>query len=556
MRNYLKKMKYLMFAILAISGILIFNSMEFGEFATLAMAVPVFAWMAEGGKFKELSAEAITKLTDVELAEYSTARNKHMFSLIENSIKEVKDGTISKDEYDEKQKLFLKQIKNEFTDMDRESLKEDLAVLKSSLIKTQLELKTVKQTAAKKEGNSFKSFLTNFFSKDSIKSFLNKPTGHTDTYEEKTVSITSDYLTGTALITEDSGRRIVPVERPLNMRDIMAVEQTDLPYVAYSKITGWVNSIDMLTENAALSESSFDVKEESVLAKRLGTFIDISKNMLKSVTWVISRIMNILPKKMRWIEDFEILFGDASGEHLDGLMKNARTFAAADVAFSAGAIASIATWNSGVGTVVTFAAAHNLYNGYNITFASSTNYNATYTFIVKSATQILLPTGTYAAETATSWTANANHGFKDAIVDANEYDALKTALSDANTQWYRASGIVINPMDATKIELLKSTTAAYLGVIQRRNGILYINNIPCVETDAMPLGEFLIGDFDSAVSLVDYQSLEIYLADDVTYIKANKVAVIVEEQIMLPIYNSLMFLKGKYATVIANIDKP
>lgn len=506
-------------------------------------------------EFKEKTAEELANMTAEEQAIYTAKRTSHLIEEVKKSVDALRDGSLSKEDYELKEKQLRKSIAEDFDGKAREELKDELAKQKQDLIKTQLELKEIKSAAPAKP-STLTSFLKNFFSLDGVKSYVNKPNGKSERYGEKTVSIGSDYLGGTVLITQDTGRRIVPVERPINMRDIMMVEKTDLPYLVFAKITGWVNAIDMLAENTTLPESSFDVTEATVNVKRLGTFIDISKNMLKSVTWVISRINSILPKKMRWIEDFQILFGDGAGNNLDGLMPNARTFDAADISFAATSVASVASYNGGAGSLVTFAAAHNLFNGYNITIANSTNYNATHVFVVKSATQILLPNTAYNAEATAAWTAIANHAFKDEIVDANEYDALHTTLSDAKTQWYTATGIVANPMDATKMELLKSTTARYLGVIERRNGILFVNNVPVVETDAMPVGEFLVGDFDSAVSLVDYQSLEIYLADDVSYIKDNQVAVIVEEQVLLPIFNSLMFVRGNYATIIANINKP
>lgn len=505
--------------------------------------------------FVEKTAEELAKMTAEEQAEYTAKRTSHLIEEVKKSVEALKEGSLSKDDYEEKEKELRKEIAKDFDGKAKEELKEELAKMKQDLVKTQLELKDVR-ISEKKKPSTLKNFLKSFFGLDSVKKYIDQPRGKSERYSEKTVSIENDYLSGTVLITDDTGRRITPVERPLNMRDIMQIEQTDLPYLVYAKITGWVNAIDMLTENQTLPESSFDVEEATVNVKRLGTFIDISKNMLKSVTWVISRINSILPKKMRWVEDFQILFGDGAGNNLDGLMPNARTFDAADISYVATDIASIATWDSGNATLVTFAAAHGLFNGYTITFASTTNYNATYTFVVKSSTQILLPNAAYNAEATAAWTATANHAFKDAIIDANQYDALHTTLSDARTQWYTATGIVANPMDATKIELLKSTTAHYLGVIERRNGILFINNVPVVETDAMPVGDFLVGDFDTAVSLVDYQSLEIFLADDVSYIKDNQVAVIVEEQVLMPIFNSLMFVKGNYDTIIANIDKP
>ena len=509
--------------------------------------------------FKTKTADEILALTDVELVAYKEAESKHNAKVIadefEKKFTELKNGTISKDEFKEHEKSLLETIKKTFDDNSKESLKDELAELKKSLLATQLELKNGVGSKPKAKG-SLKSFLTSFFESDATKTYSENPNGKSKRYSEKTVSIASDYLGTTHLITGDSGRRIVQPERPINMRDIMSVEQSDMPYIAFAEITGFVNAIDMLTENQTLPESSFDVKETTVMAKRLGTFIDISKNMLKSVTWVISRIMNILPAKMRWIEDFQILWGDGAGDNLDGLMKNARTFDGADVSFIAGDIASVASYNGGTDSIVTFTAAHNLYNGYSITFALSTNYNANYKFVVKSATQILVLGATYVAEATAAWTATAIHSFKDAVSSANYYDALKVALSDMRTQWYMATGIVMNPLTATNIEMLKSTTAEYLGVIERRNGTLYINNVPVVETDAMTIGKALIGDFNLATSLVDYQELEIYMADDVSYIKKNQVAIIVEEQVMLPIFNSLMFINCDLDAIVAVIDKP
>jgi len=512
--------------------------------ASLAVVAPVVAI-----EFKEKSEDEINALTDEQKAKYAADKISFMVANVQKSFEELQKGSMTKEDYKKEKAEMLKVIKDSFNDHDREALKEEIVKLKDAFI--ELELK-YKHKSVKEEPKTFKTFLKNFFETENAKKFLKSPSGHTAEYVEKTVSIASDY-TGDILLTADSGKVITPVERDLNMRDIINVEQSDLPYVVYSEIYGWVNSINMLAENATLLESSFDVKEITSQAVRLGTFVDISKNMLKSVTYIISHVFSFLPKKMRWEEDFQILFGDGSGNNLAGIWKNSRTVDFANITFAATSISSIATWQSGTQTLVTFAAAHNLTNGYKITFANTTNYNATYNFTIVSATQILLVEGAYNAEATAAWTALAAHGLKDKIANANYYDAVTAVIADLKSKYYKATAVVINSIDYNIIKSIKSQTGLYLDVTDGKQSI---SGLPVVVTDAVNVGNFIVGDFDMAIALVDYEQLKIFMADDVSYLKQNKVAVIVEEQIILPIYNSLMFVKGNFDTIVAAIDEP
>ena len=504
-------------------------------------------------EFKEKTAEQIEQMTAEEKTNYNAKKVANMVLNIQKSVTDLKNGSISKKEYKTLKADLKTEIKKEFEGKELSDLKNSLTELTEKHIDLELNVKNTNVEKTQKGG--FKTFLTNFLQKDDIVAYRNKPNGRTDEVSTKTVSLENDY-TGAINLTQQSGIVTSAPERPLNMRDIMSVEQTDMTFVEYQEITDFVTSIDMESENSDINESSFKFIERNAGVKRLGTFITLSKRMLKSTSYIVTRVMNILPLKMRFVEDFQILFGDGVGNNVLGLTKIARNYNVADVTFSAASIASISSYNSGTETIVTFASAHNLRNKYKIAFAATTNYNATYSFVVISATQILLKNATYSAQIPAAWTATATHVFKDNIVDANMFDALITAISDMKIDFYQATGVVMNPADVTLLKQIKSTTGQYLPVVETKRSTTFIDGLPIVENDGIGVGDFLLGDFKTAVSLVDYESLKLYFATDVAHMKANQVALIVDEELIMPVYNSMMFTYGNFKTVIDAIDKP
>jgi len=485
---------------------------------------------------------------------------REVLQKIENKINDAIKGLVRESD--------LQNLKKELTEMQVVSTKSEVDKisdkfneLKEILEKQGLEIEGLTQRKYEVPESIEKIADDDILASEAYKEFCEDPRGTSRQLEfsskaihNKVVSIENNY-TGSVLITQDSGRRVVNPDRPLNMRDIMTIERSGKTNFVYPKVTNFVWSVSMESENSELDESSFEVEETPVGAKRLGSIVDISKNMINNAPYVRSVIINRLAKRLRYREDVQILWGDGQGNNLDGLMKNARTFDLTPTSFSAGDILSVVSYKSGTQALITFASAHDLSNGYSITLANTSNYNSTYNIIVVSQTQIIID-ATYVAEATAAWTGTVTHPAYQDVTTPNEADVLSVAASTLKTLWFTPTAIILNPLDSNKIKnLLKGTDSHYLltNSVELRTGKLYINGLPVVETDAMPAGRFLIGDFNEATALVDYQTINIFFTTDVSYAKKNKVAIIAEEQVILPIYNSLFLMQGKFSDAITEL---
>lgn len=361
--------------------------------------------------------------------------------------------------------------------------------------------------------------------------------------------------TGTVLISTQSPVVSDPLAiRTLHVRDLVPTMQTSEPYLVHDTVTSFSNPAYGLAENDAAVESTFTTAEVTTGTNRIALFMDFSKRALKAKQWIQGHILSRLPERIKFHEDFQLLFGDGAGNNVNGLFKNATLLNVSGPSFVATAFLSVATYSSGAKSLVTFLAAHGLINGQILTIANATNagYNVAHTVNVLNDTQILLDVA-YVAEAANlvdDWTATSKYGVTLGIDLANNIDVLRVSAAVNRLREYQITAHVINPMDAALIESIKSTTGEYaLNPAQRINGILYVGGIPCIETPAMKTGWFMSADFRNVAELLEFTQLTLRFATDTTYEKANKVMLIAEEEIVFPIYNKFLATYGNFATV-------
>ncbi|MGR3218469.1 MAG: phage major capsid protein [Candidatus Anammoxibacter sp.] len=379
-------------------------------------------------------------------------------------------------------------------------------------------------------------------------------------FELKTVSITSDY-TGTVFISQQDPTIVdTPEVTRLNIRDLLRVSPIDFPLLSFLTVTSWDRAVGVVTENGVLPESSFKEVEVSTDVKRIGTFISLSKRILRRPDFIVNHLRQRMPAQVRYYEDFQLLWGDGLGENLTGLFKQVDDFAtiinATKIVGVATDVASVATYDGGAKALITFAISlDQLFNGDIITFANATEatYNASFSAIVISPTQIIIDL-TFVTEADTSaWTFTVNNTFKDSITAAQQIDVLKVASSVVNVQQYRNTGFVLNPEDATKIELLKGTTNHYIDIGKLESGVLTIGGVPVVQTTAMPAGFFMCGDWSMAAALFQFTDLTLEFAESTAEKKTNTVVAIIQEEVLFPIYNKFMFIGGDFTSAISAI---
>lgn len=359
--------------------------------------------------------------------------------------------------------------------------------------------------------------------------------------------------TGNDTITANPGVVSDPYSiRPLHLRDLIPVMQSDYPYLVHDTVTSFTNPALGISETDDALEVTMTTSEVTTSYKRIAIFMDITKSALKAVKWLQGHIVSRLPEKIKNHEDFQLLFGDGAGNNVDGLFKNATLLNLDGPSFSAGAIASVATYQSGTKSIITFAAEHGLLNGMIITFANftSSGFNAAFTVNVRTSKSIVIDIAYVADADVSDVTATSKYGLKNAINLATEIDCLNAAKAVMRVGEYMITAHVINPQDGAIIEGLKDTTGQYLGSkIERINGVLYVGGTPCIESNFMKQGWFLSADFRNVAELLEFIGLSVTFIEDTTYAKANKVMLLAEEQLLFPIYNKFLATYGNFATV-------
>ena len=426
--------------------------------------------------------------------------------------------------------------------------------------------KFMKDFEAKKEKgfngreNELSKAIDEILDGESYKSFVDGKSKRTGEMQMKAVSIESNY-TGDNLLTQQSN--IVaynPQATKINMRDVIRTIPGDpqFPSFTWQSIEEIDREAAAVSENGSLPVSSFKLREKTESTKRVGTYIPISNRLLKSRIFVKNWLMTYLPDSVKQAENFQILFGDNTGNNLNGITKVAPVFETELATYAhtlaAGSFKAVSTYDGGTKTIVTLSdpLSYTLTNGQKITFAGFANaaYNAEFAISVLTDTKIVIPVS-YTAQTEAQClaaSATVKGALYKTISSANEADVIDAAIAYLSMGQYMPSSVALNPVDIFRIEKLKDTMGRPLGLITIVNGTKYISSIPIVSVNSMPLGKFAIGDFMNGANLIQYTGLMLEFADDVSYKLQNQVAAIVQEEVIFPIYNKFAFLYGDFAS--------
>lgn len=506
-------------------------------------------------KFKEQQAQLLRAL-ETKMNEVVDQRVKGLESAEETSkkISEAVGEAISK--------------ANEATKADIKALEETVVKLNDQIAK--MEQKGLDTNVVTK----FDEKLNAMFESSKFQDFMDGHTRKSGAFEgfclKDIVSMTDDYV-GNVLITQQQNTVVNPFGvKKLHMRDVLTTLQGDpaYPNLAFAEITDLDRNARYVTENGRLPESSFKVKENQVGTKRLGTYIQMSKRMLKSRVYVRSFILAMLPEAVLMAEDWNILYGDGNGENLEGLVNKSGVHSVEDVISTAvvtgaaGSVKSVTPYNGGKDALVEFSAPHaEIIDGMKITFAkasTNTGLNATHDVIKVNDRQILLRGVAMSGEEAgaAAMTFTVNNGAYKSVVSPNSLDVIKSAFAVMNYAQYNPTAIIMNPITVNAIESEKDTQGRNLDLIQVSNGVKTIGGRPIVEYAGVPADKYLIGDFGPlGAALVDYTSLTLEWAEDVESKLTNSVYLIAQEEIIFPIYNPWAFAYGSISALKTAITK-
>ncbi|MBE6310569.1 MAG: phage major capsid protein [Bacteroidales bacterium] len=496
-----------------------------------------------------------------------------MLGLMCEVINKSAEGSLSKDEVEKQFKSINDELKSydseKFNQLvkDNEELVKQVKNLGETLTKLQqkgLSLDTI---------NKFDEKLNEMLDSEKFQDFVHNKSRKTGEFTGFTlkdvVSMTSNY-TGSHLTTQQQNTVVSQIaNKKVHLRDVLTTLQGDAKYpnLAFTQVYDFDRNARYVTENGKLPESSIRAKEIQTGTKRLGTFMRISKRMLKSRVYIRSYILNMLPEAVFMAEDYNILFGDGNGENLLGIANQQgvtaveKIIAESIITGKAGDIHSITRANGGKDTIVEFAKPHDIIlDGMTITFTGATtnaNLNGTHSIVKMNDRQIMLVgvacTGEEEAVANMTFTVT-NAAFKS-IEDPNSLDVIKTAFAVMTFAQYMPNAIILNPITVNAIESEKDTVGRNLGLIQVVNGVKTIAGRPIIEYTGIPAGKYLLGDFTTAANLVDYTSLTLEWAEDVDTKIANEVCLIAQEEVIFPVYMPWAFAYGDLSALKTAITK-
>ncbi len=124
------------------------------------------------------------------------------------------------------------------------------------------------------------------------------------------------------------GIDVMPKQR-LFIRDLIASGRTTSPAIFWVQQTGFTNAASVVPENTAkpYSNISFDTKITPVTT--IAHMFKASKQILDDFAQLQSTVDAEMRYGLKYVEEQEILFGDGTGAHLDGIVPQASAFSAA-----------------------------------------------------------------------------------------------------------------------------------------------------------------------------------------------------------------------------------
>lgn len=500
-----------------------------------------------------------------------TDEEKQTLGTIEKMVNKCLDdygsNVIEKKEYEDKMREIMEMLKGLSNDASSKDIGEMRDIIKSM----GKEIEQMKGRGISFGGDSpLEKRINEFLDSDKFKQYADGKTKSSGSFNldlKDVVSMTGSY-TGNILISQQQSRVVTQIsEKKVNFRNLMSVDQGDptFPMLTWQLIYDLDRNATFISENGRLSQSSFKLKEESSEVKRVGTFLYLSKRLLKSRVYVRSWLINRLDSWVRTAEDFQIMFGDGTGDNLKGITKYdgvkcvSEIITDAVITGEAGFIKGARTYDGGKATIVEFTEPQDkIIDGQKITISGVTTFtdlNGTFDVHKMNDREIMVKAPFTASGIFTAATFTVKNNFFNTVASPNIGDAVKAIFGVMTYAEYTPNMIAMNPSTLFEIETLKDTTGRDLNLVTLVNGVKYVAGRPVVETSCIMPGYYFTGDMINGVSLVDFTSINIEFADDIETRLKNQVAVIVDEEIIMPVYNPWSFAYGKLADVLTAIKK-
>ena len=553
MRDSLKLKAFAFFVLALIAAVFMFSDpVSSNPVGMILSVVPVVSFAAFAKKEGDLSLEEKQTIGTIEAA-------------VQKCLSDYAANTISQEDYKTQMKSIDDKLKELGDNKDVGELRELIKDMSS-------EIQKMKSLGINPNGeNPIVKKINEFLDSEKFKEYVFDKTKSSGSFTldlKEVVSFANNY-TGTALISQQQQDKLqVQIqEKRVNFRDLMMVDQGDpaFPMLTWPMIYDLDRNASFVSENGRLSESSFKMKEESSETKRVGTYLTLSKRLLKSRVYIQSWLLNRLRNWVMMAEDFQIMFGDGTGNNLKGITKYdgvkcvSKVITDTVVSGEAGSIKGAESYDNGDSTIVEFTIPHdNIVDGQKITIAGVTTFtdlNGEHVITKINDRKIKIDVAFKKDGVFSAATFSVKNNFFNTVSSPDLGDAVKAIFAVMTYAEYTPNMIALNPSTLFEIECEKDTMGRNLNLVTMVGGVKYIAGRPIKETTALKPGYYFSGDMANGASLVDYSSLSIEFADDVESKLKNQTNVICSEEIIMPVYNPWSFSYGKLSDVLTAIAK-
>jgi HK97 family phage major capsid protein len=144
-------------------------------------------------------------------------------------------------------------------------------------------------------------------------------------------------------------------------------------------------------------------------------------------------------------------------------------------------------------------------------------------------------------------------GTAAADVPAAMIDHIRAAVTQCQLfEYYNMTGLVLNPVDWQILETAKATDGHYLMVAMPTDTATQtVWRIPVVITNAMPVNNFLIGDWTMGAVIYDRENVSVRISEShASFFVENGVAILGEERYTLAIPLPKAFCKGLFTVAV------
>lgn len=478
-------------------------------------------------------------------------------------LKEFKNGVIDKVGFDQKMTEIQNQLKELSPDGKFGKSISEIEVIRDTVKNLSDSLESLK-TKGFKFGteNDIEKQLDEIMNSEKFNQFVNeksKSTGKFTLDLKSLISFENSY-TGDKLTTNQSNRVVTQIaESKVDFRDLMIVDNGDPAFtsITFSQITNLDRNAAFLTENGRLPKSAVKMKEVTYDLKRVGTYVSISKRLLKSRTYVKNFIMNRLPKWVRMAENFQIMFGDGTGVNLLGIAKHSEVKCVSKILLDsvytgvAGSVKYVNSYDNGKNTMIEFAEPiDSISTGQLITFVGDLSGEFEVTKINDRRIMIEKAFVAITDEKIAALTFTIKNNFFNKVQDPNLKDAINAIFATMSYAEYSANLIALNPSTIFEISTAKDTTGRDLNLVQMVNGVNYIAGRPIIDTNEIKPGYYLAGDFQNGASIIQNSAVSIEIVEDLESKLTNMTNILIDEEIMMPVYNPWAFAYGKLEDVL------